>query len=97
MAGQKLDYFIMVSMMYLMKSTHNTTWQFTFTTSNEGGEQMSSFALRPSDDVAKVECHAALPRDSASPRVHSMPRRLAAGSFTVPWLSMQPLLASEHS
>jgi hypothetical protein len=43
---------------------------------------MSSFVLRPSDDVAKVECLAALPRDGTSLRVHSMPRRLAAGSFT---------------
>jgi hypothetical protein len=35
---------------------------------------MSSFALGLSDDVAKVECHAALPRDWASLRVHSMCR-----------------------
>ncbi len=62
---------------YVLPST-----QMIFTTSNEGGEQMSSFAFRPSDDVAKVECHAALPRDSANLRAHSMPRRLAAGSFT---------------
>jgi hypothetical protein len=44
---------------------------------------MSSFALGLSDDVAKVECLAALPRDGTSLRVHSMPRRLAAGSFTI--------------
>ena len=55
---------------------------FLLTTSSEEGEQVSSFALRPNDDVAKGHCRGAMSHDGASFRKYRVTSRFIVGPFT---------------